>query len=65
MPVAVRLPLPVFFERETRHPHKTFLVQPLGGGEVQRLTWADAGQQARRAAQWLRERALPPARTLP
>ncbi len=60
MPVAVRLPLPVFFERETRHPHKTFLVQPLGGGEVQRLTWADAGQQARRAAQWLRERALPP-----
>lgn len=30
MPVAFRLPLQVFFEREARHPRKTFLVQPAG-----------------------------------
>ncbi len=29
MPVAVRLPLQVFFEREARHPRKPFLVQPI------------------------------------
>ncbi|MEZ0508355.1 hypothetical protein ACAW55_21580, partial [Pseudomonas sp. Env-94] len=34
MPVAFRLPLQVFFEREARHPRKVFLVQPIGGGEV-------------------------------
>jgi long-chain acyl-CoA synthetase len=32
MPVAFRLPLQVFFEREARHPRKPFLVQPVGGG---------------------------------
>ncbi len=60
MPVAFRLPLQVFYEREARHPRKTFLVQPVGAGEVQTLTWGDVGQQARRAAQWLRGRGLPP-----
>jgi len=60
MPVAFRLPLQVFYEREARHPRKTFLVQPVGAGEVQTLTWGDVGQQARRAAQWLRGRELPP-----
>ena len=59
MPVAFRLPLQVFFEREARHPRKTFLVQPIGAGQVQHLTWADAGHQARCAAHWLRARALP------
>ena len=34
MPVAFRLPLQVFFEREARHPRQTFLVQPVGDGEV-------------------------------
>ncbi|WP_332847154.1 AMP-binding protein [Pseudomonas lactucae] len=59
MPVAVRLPLQVFFEREARHPRQTFLVQPVGGGEVQHLGWADVGRQARCAANWLRAQGLP------
>ncbi|MBI6908653.1 AMP-binding protein [Pseudomonas palleroniana] len=59
MPVAFRLPLQVFFEREARHPRKPFLVQPIGGGEVQTLTWGEVGHQARCAAHWLRARALP------
>ncbi|WP_017529292.1 AMP-binding protein [Pseudomonas fluorescens] len=59
MPVAVRLPLHVFFEREARHPRQRFLVQPLRGGEVQTLTWSEVGHQARCAARWLRERELP------
>ena len=59
MPVAFRLPLQVFFEREARHPRKVFLVQPIGGGEVQTLTWGEVGHQARCAAHWLRARKLP------
>ncbi|WP_456025780.1 AMP-binding protein [Pseudomonas capeferrum] len=59
MPVAFRLPLQVFFEREARHPRKTFLVQPIGAGEVQTLTWGEVGHQARCAAHWLRARELP------
>ncbi|WP_330564363.1 AMP-binding protein [Pseudomonas yamanorum] len=59
MSVAFRLPLQVFFEREARHPRQRFLVQPIKGGEVQTLTWAEAGHQARCAAHWLRARDLP------
>lgn len=51
---AVRLPLELFFERESRHPNKTYLIQPLDGGRVEQLTWAEVGEQARRAAAWLR-----------
>ncbi|MBD9416029.1 AMP-binding protein [Pseudomonas sp. PDM16] len=54
MASAVRLPLELFFERESRHPNKTYLIQPQGGGQVEQLTWADVGEQARRAASWLR-----------
>ncbi|MEK1905895.1 MAG: AMP-binding protein [Pseudomonas sp.] len=54
MASAVRLPLDVFFERESRHPNKTFLIQPQGGGQVETLSWAEVGEQARRAASWLR-----------
>ncbi|WP_342245771.1 AMP-binding protein [Pseudomonas sp. OTU5201] len=56
---AVRLPLEMFFEREARHPNTRYLVQPLGGGRIEELTWADVGEQARRAASWLRGRDLP------
>lgn len=56
---AIRLPLEVFYERETRHPNKRYLVQPLPGGQLQELSWADVGEQARRAANWLRGRELP------
>ncbi|WIE52284.1 AMP-binding protein [Pseudomonas sp. GM17] len=60
MSAAFRLPLEVFYEREARHPRQRFLVQPLGGGRVEELTWADVGHQARCAAHWLRARELPP-----
>ncbi|MCJ1888459.1 AMP-binding protein [Pseudomonas sp. LA21] len=56
---AVRLPLDLFYQRETSHPNKPYLVQPLGGGEVETLTWGEVGDQARRAAAWLRSLALP------
>ncbi|MGY2328506.1 AMP-binding protein [Pseudomonas sp. SDT2931_S440] len=59
MSVAIRLPLQVFFDHEARHPRQRFLVQPIKGGEVQTLTWAEAGHQARCAAHWLRARDLP------
>ncbi|MBR7198885.1 AMP-binding protein [Pseudomonas sp. 14A] len=60
MSAAFRLPLDVFYEREARHPRQRFLVQPIGGGQVETLTWADVGHQARCAAHWLRAPELPP-----
>ena len=60
MSAAFRLPLDVFYEREARHPRQRFLVQPIGGGQVETLSWADVGHQARCAAHWLRARELPP-----
>ncbi|TKJ73576.1 AMP-binding protein [Pseudomonas sp. CFBP13508] len=60
MSAAFRLPLDVFYEREARHPRQRFLVQPIGGGQVETLTWADVGHQARCAAHWLRARELRP-----
>jgi long-subunit acyl-CoA synthetase (AMP-forming) len=59
MSAAFRLPLDVFYEREARHPRQRFLVQPVVGGLVETLTWADVGHQARCAAHWLRARELP------
>jgi long-subunit acyl-CoA synthetase (AMP-forming) len=59
MSAAFRLPLDVFYEREARHPRQRFLVQPLGAGQVETLSWADVGHQARCAAHWLRARELP------
>ena len=59
MSAAFRLPLDVFYEREARHPRQRYLVQPVGGGQVQTLTWEDVGHQARCAAHWLRARELP------
>jgi len=56
---AIRLPLELFYEREARHPNKRYMVQPLGGGQLLELSWADVGEQARRAASWLRSRELP------
>ena len=59
MSAASRLPLDAFYEREARHPRQRFLVQPTGGDQVETLTWADVGHQARCAAHWLRARELP------
>lgn len=57
---AISLPLEMFYQREARHPHKIFMVQPLPGGQLQELSWAEVGEQARRAASWLRSQELPP-----
>lgn len=59
MVTANRLPLEVFFEREKRHPQRRYLVQPIGGGRVEELSWGEVGDQARRAAAWLRSLYLP------
>jgi long-chain acyl-CoA synthetase len=59
MSAAFRLPLEVFYEREARHPRQRFLVQPSSGGQVEELSWADVGHQARCAAHWLRAQELP------
>ena len=56
---AVRLPLEAFYEREARHPNKLYLVQPQSGGQLLELSWSDVGDQARRAASWLRAQDLP------
>nr|WP_298137877.1 AMP-binding protein [uncultured Pseudomonas sp.] len=56
---AISLPLEVFYRREANHPHKTFMVQPLSDGQLQELSWAEVGDQARRAAAWMRSRELP------
>ncbi len=59
MVTAVRLPLDWFYEREAQHPNKRYLVQPMSGGQLQELTWGEVGEQARRAANWLRALELP------
>ncbi|MES2819019.1 MAG: AMP-binding protein [Pseudomonadota bacterium] len=56
---AASLPLEIFYAREVRHPDKVYLVQPLGGGRLQELSWSEVGDQARRAANWLRSQELP------
>lgn len=56
---AIRLPLQMFYQREARHPNKRYMVQPLPDGQLQELSWADVGEQARRSANWLRSRELP------
>lgn len=59
MTTVISLPLSRFYDREDRHPDKCFLVQPLTGGQVQKLSWSEVGNQARRAAHWLRRQGLP------
>ena len=48
------MPLEIFYERESRHPNKRYLIQPQPGGQVEELSWSEVGEQARRAANWLR-----------
>ncbi|ARU88744.1 AMP-binding protein [Pseudomonas sp. M30-35] len=57
---AIRLPLDAFYHRESLHPDKRYLVQPLPDGTIESLSWAEVGEQARRTAHWLRSRELPP-----
>lgn len=59
MTIAVALPLSRFYDHEALYPDTRYLVQPLADGRVQSLNWSEAGDQARRAAHWLRRRGLP------
>ncbi len=55
------LPLQRFYRWERERANKIFLTQPQGGGAVQDLTWAQAGDQARRMATWLQSQGWPAA----
>src|SRR5690554_4869295 len=54
------LPLEQFYWREKQHPERRYLIQPQAGGQVEELTWGQVGEQARRAAAWLRQLDLAP-----
>ena len=51
--------LEAFLRQEALRPSTTYLVQPLPDGSVQRLTWAEVGEQARRVAGYLDSLQLP------
>lgn len=57
--LAVSTALEAFYQREKLHPEKVYLVQPVAGGEVQKLTWGQVGDQARRMAAYLRSLDFP------
>jgi long-chain acyl-CoA synthetase len=54
------LPLDLFFQREQDHPQRPYMVQPLPDGSLLHLNWGEVGDQARRAAGWLRGLHLEP-----
>lgn len=65
MPVAFRLPLQVFFEREARHPRKTLLVQPIGGESYTPSPGAKSATRPVAPRTGCARASCPPVRTLP
>jgi long-chain acyl-CoA synthetase len=61
-PVVTRedLPLERVYRWERERASELYLVQPLGGGRIRELTWAEAVGEARRIAAWLRGLGFPP-----
>jgi long-chain acyl-CoA synthetase len=53
------LPLARFAHWEATQANKVFMTQPMGGGQVQQITWAQAGQDARKMAAWLQAQDWP------
>ncbi len=53
------LPLQRLYHWERERADKIFLTQPLGGGAVLDLSWAQAADQARRMANWLKTQGWP------
>jgi long-chain acyl-CoA synthetase len=47
------LALQCFYRWESKRANDVFMTQPLGGGEVRDITWAEAGKEARSMATWL------------
>ncbi|SDU10086.1 AMP-binding protein [Halopseudomonas salegens] len=57
-PAAAATPLHAFYAHEENHPDQPWLLQPDVAGNVQTLTWAEVGRQARAMAGYLLEMGL-------
>ena len=57
---AESLALQRLYHWEATAPNRLILTQPMGGGRVQNFTWAQAMDQARRVAQYLRNMNIEP-----
>ena len=53
------LPLQCLYRWERERGDQIFLTQPMGAGQVQDITWAQAADQARRIAHWLKAQGWP------
>ncbi len=53
------LALQCLYRWEREQPQQVYLTQPLGGGAVQDITWAQAADQVRRMAGWLQSQDWP------
>ncbi len=58
------LQLPSFYKWEAERADKVFLTQPTGGGALRDITWAQAGDEARRMASWLQAQGWPAGSTV-
>ena len=58
------LPLQRFYRWEKERADKVFLTQPIGGGAVRDITWAQAGDEVRRMASWLQAQGWPAGSTV-
>jgi hypothetical protein len=47
------LPLQCLYRWEHERANQTYLTQPMGGGNVQDISWQAAADQVRRTAAWL------------
>jgi long-chain acyl-CoA synthetase len=54
------LPLQCLYRWEKERASQTYLTQPMGGGAVQDISWAEAAQQVRAIAAWLQAQGWPP-----
>lgn len=53
------LPLQCLYRWEKERADQLFLTQPMGAGQLQNITWAEAADQARRMATWLKAQGWP------
>ncbi len=53
------LPLQCLYRWERDRPDAIYLTQPIGGGQVTDITWAQAADQVRRMAAWLQAQGWP------
>ena len=53
------LPLQCLYRWERERAAATYMSQPMGGGMVQHISWAQAADQVRRIAHWLQQQGWP------